>query len=75
MEDLFYLVSLGTGGEKPKESSSSGIMDYPSQIEPPVEFAGDGKDAADTSVRRRNKFQRSVSIGGSGAGKKNPLFQ
>ena len=50
-------------------------MDYPSQIEPPVEFAGDGKDAADTSVRRRNKFQRSVSIGGSGAGKKNPLFQ
>ena len=49
-------------------------MDYPSQIEPPVEFAGDGKDAADTSVRRRNKFQRSVSIGGSGAGKKDSFI-
>lgn len=49
-------------------------MDYPSQIEPPVEFAGDGQTAADTCVRRRNKFQRSVSIGGSGAGNKFSLY-
>ena len=69
--------SLACSGEKPKESAvggssaNGGIMDYPSQIEPPEQFATElpsssgGTSTTDTSVRRRNKFQRSVSIGGS----------
>lgn len=60
--------SVGGGGEKPKEGSS-GIMDYPSQIEPPEQFQSEEPGAGDTSVRRRNKFQRSVSIGGSSSAK------
>ena len=61
------------GCEKQKnESSTAALQDFPSQIEPPEEFQSAAEDSAGAdsggsspSVKRRNKFQRSVSIGSS----------